>query len=235
MLRNDFVKNPMNYVRPSKIYQIMFLKVSKSFGNVLFAYCTHILSFGFGFYIMLHKDIDLLSKQSGELNVSETKNKSEEYKYFDTPYYSVLKTLTMFIGEIEFSDIPMEGSNVNYVLGWFYYLLFLLTVVLVLMNLLNALAISDISKIIEDSKIEYMLSNIRDVDDEMDKFSLNPLSIIAQVILCPFIVCFLPCLWGLMYWCGKENFERFWKTPTSFDAIDADSGKFTLDMAFDKR
>merc|ERR1712126_729485 len=130
---------------------------------------------------------------------------------------------------------PMEGSNVNYVLGWFYYLLFLLTVVLVLMNLLNALAISDISKIIEDSKIEYMLSNIRDVDDEMDKFSLNPLSIIAQVILCPLIVIFLPCLWGLMYWCGAENFERFWKTPTSFDAIDADSGKFTLDMAFDKR
>ena len=235
MLRNDFVKNPMNYVRPSKIYQIMFLKVLKSFSNVLFAYSSQIISFGLGFYIMLHMDIALLSKDSGELNVSENKTKSEEYKYFDTPYYSLLKTLTMFTGEIEFSDIPMKGSNVSYVLGWSYYLLFLLTVVLVLMNLLNALAISDISKIIEDSKIEYMLSNIRDVEYGMDKFSLNPLSIIAQGLLCLLIVCFLPCIWGFMYWCEEDDLERFWRTRTSFDAINADTGAFTLDMDYDKR
>ena len=94
---------------------------------------------------------------------------------------------------------------------------------------------SDISKIIEDSKIEYMLSNIRDVNDDMDKFSLNPLSIIAQGFLFPLIVCFLPCIWVFMYWYEEENLERIWKTRTSFDAIDADSGKFTLDMAYDKR
>ena len=129
----------------------------------------------------------------------------------------------------------MEGGGVGYALGWLYFLGFVLTIALVLMNLLNALAISDVSKIIEDSKIEYMLSNIRDVNDGMDKFSLNPLSIIAQVLLFPLIVCFLPCIWGFMYWFEEEDLERFWRARTSFDAIDADSGKFTLDKAYDKR
>ena len=51
----------------------MFLKVLKSFGNVLYAYHAQIISFSLGFYIMLHQDIALLSKESGELNVLENK------------------------------------------------------------------------------------------------------------------------------------------------------------------
>ena len=95
MLRNDFVNNPMNYVRPSKIYQIMFLKVLKSFSNVLFAYSSQIISFGLGFYIMLHMDIALLSNESGELIVSENKSSSEEYKYFDTPDSFEISAISM--------------------------------------------------------------------------------------------------------------------------------------------
>ena len=81
-------------------------------------------------------------------------------------------------------------------------------VVLVLMNLLNALAISDISKIIDDSRIEYMLSNIRDVNDDMDKFVINPLSIMIFGVLCPLIVCCLPCIYGAMYYLGIEDLNE---------------------------
>ena len=31
----------------------------------------------------------------------------EEYKYFNNPWLSLVKTGTMFVGEIEFSDIPI--------------------------------------------------------------------------------------------------------------------------------
>jgi len=37
-----------------------------------------------------------------------------------------------------------------------------------------------------------------------------------------------------MYWFEEEDLERFWRTRTSFDAIDADSGTFILDKAHDK-
>ena len=49
------------------------------------------------------------------------KNKTDEkdycgndkpYHFFDTPWLSLLKTSTMFLGELEFSDIPMDGGNV---------------------------------------------------------------------------------------------------------------------------
>lgn len=134
----------------------------------------------------------------------------------------------MFTGEIEFSDIPLEGSNVSFVLGWGYFLTFLLMVVLVLMNLLNALAISDISKIVDDSRIEYMLSNIRDVNNDMDKFVLNPLNIMIFVVQLPWIVCCLPCIYGAMFCFEIEDLKELARPQHYLDKIDVDSGVFKL-------
>jgi len=36
------------------------------------------------------------------------KKKAEEYPFFDDPFLSMIKTTTMFVGEIEFSDIPVD-------------------------------------------------------------------------------------------------------------------------------
>jgi hypothetical protein len=38
------------------------------------------------------------------------RNSSDYYPFFDDPFLSLVKTTTMFVGEIEFSDIPVEGS-----------------------------------------------------------------------------------------------------------------------------
>ena len=43
----------------------------------------------------------------------------------------------MFVGELEFEDLPIEG------VGYLYFLTFVFVIVVVLMNLLNGLAVSD--------------------------------------------------------------------------------------------
>ena len=61
-------------------------------------YSFFVVAFALGFYIMLHRDT----------SYSEEK-KVEEYPFFDDPFLSMIKTTTMFVGEIEFSNIPIEG------------------------------------------------------------------------------------------------------------------------------
>ena len=50
----------------------------------------------------------------------------------------------MFVGELEFSDIPIDRSSILMPLSYLYFLSFVLLIVVVLMNLLNGLAVSDI-------------------------------------------------------------------------------------------
>ena len=36
---------------------------------------------------------------------------SDHYVYFDSPWTSLVKTSTMFVGELEFSDIPIDTES----------------------------------------------------------------------------------------------------------------------------
>ena len=53
-----------------------------------------------------------------------------------------MKTVIMFAGEMDYTDI-----NIQHPLGYVLFLLFVFLMVIVLMNLLNGLAVSDIHKI----------------------------------------------------------------------------------------
>ena len=55
-----------------------------------------------------------------------------------------MKSLTMFVGELEFSNIPIDKESSFMSLSYLYFLAFVLLIVVVLMNLLNGLAVSDI-------------------------------------------------------------------------------------------
>ena len=61
----------------------------------------------------------------------------------------------MFIGELEFSDIPFN-SPFSYV----FFLLFIFLIVVVLMNLLNGLAVSDTGLIREEAEIHAHVSRV---------------------------------------------------------------------------
>ena len=92
------------------IYVTMFYKILETFGTFLIWYSFFLVAFSLGFYIMLHKD----SPAGGD-----------DYAFFNDPWLSLVKTSTMFVGEIEFSDIPIDLENGLWPLGYIFLLGFI--------------------------------------------------------------------------------------------------------------
>jgi len=120
-------------------YLTMFYRVLKTFLLFLTWYSFFIIAFGLGFYILLHKDTGV----------------EQEYPYFDHLELTLVKTFSMFVGELEFSDIPLD-SHFSRV----YFLSFVFLIVVVLMNLLNGLAVSDTGLIREQAEIHAYICRV---------------------------------------------------------------------------
>ena len=78
----------------------MFSTVVGTFLRFLAWYAIIIVAFGIAFYIMFHKD-----HAGTELN--------EEYPFFDTLALALFKTSAMFVGELEFADIPFTSNALS--------------------------------------------------------------------------------------------------------------------------
>uniref|UniRef100_A0A0K2VB98 Transient receptor potential cation channel protein painlesslike [Acyrthosiphon pisum] n=1 Tax=Lepeophtheirus salmonis TaxID=72036 RepID=A0A0K2VB98_LEPSM len=133
------------------IYVTMFYKVLKTFFFFLLWYSFFIFAFALGFYIMLHKDIpgyDL---------------KNDEYTFFNYPWLSLVKTSTMFVGEIEFADIPINVNSKLSPLSYAFLLSFVFLILVVLMNLLNGLAVSDTGLIRAKAEIVSFVSRVETI------------------------------------------------------------------------
>ena len=112
------------------VYVHMFYKVMGTFFFFLIWFVLFIVAFGLGFYIMLHKD-------PGDVG-------EDEMVFFNKPWTALVKTSTMFVGELEFSDIPIDlnigdTDQANHLapLAYLFFLSFVFLIVVVLMNLLN--------------------------------------------------------------------------------------------------
>ncbi len=95
-------------------------------------------------------------------------NRDSEYYYFDSPWLALVKTSTMFVGELEFSDIPIDalasdGSLFGPIVGYLFLLAFVFLIVVVLMNLLNGLAVSDTGIIREKAEIVSAISRVETI------------------------------------------------------------------------
>ena len=151
LLFNMLARNP-NFHRQN-IHLTMFFKVMQMFVKIFLIFAPYIFAFGLFFYVSLHNDL------SGELNketevmdrvdscsdirkeiIQRINEKGDEKgEFLDKVGFSVLKTLAMFVGELEFSDIPFD--NVPY-FSHVAFLIFVFLIVVVLMNLLTGLAVS---------------------------------------------------------------------------------------------
>ena len=78
---------------------------------------------------------------------------SDHYVYFDGPWTSLVKTITMFVRELEFSDIPIDPSSGLACISFGFLVVFVFFIVVILMNLLNGLAVSDTGIIMEKAEI----------------------------------------------------------------------------------
>jgi len=68
---------------------------------------------------------------------------------------SVAKTMTMFVGELEFGDLPVKTAA-----GYVFLLSFVFLIPVVMMNLLNGLAVGDIAEIREEAEITCYASQV---------------------------------------------------------------------------
>ena len=133
----------------------MFYKVLNSFFFFLLWYSLFLIAFGMGFYIMLHDDS--LVKDPHGLE-EEDKN-----KYFNRTWTSLVKTSAMFVGELEFSDLPMNTNSYLGMLAYTFFLAFIFLIVVVLMNLLNGLAVSDTGLIRDEAEVVGWTSRVEHI------------------------------------------------------------------------
>jgi len=121
------------------IYSTMFYRVLKTFISFLTWYSLFIIAFGLCFYILLHED----------------NGQEADYPFFNHLGLCLVKTFSMFVGELEFSDIPFNSP-----FSYFFFMTFVFFIVVVLMNLLNGLAVSDTGLIREQAEIHAHVSRV---------------------------------------------------------------------------
>ena len=66
------------------------------------------------------------------------------------------KSMAMFVGELEFSDIPFTNNPISTIM----FISFIFFIVVVLMNLLNGLAVSDITIIRDEAEVLSLKSQV---------------------------------------------------------------------------
>ena len=149
------------------IYVTMFIKVLKTFIFFFTWYCLFIIAFGLGFFILLHK--------TGE------DHDDSDYVFFDKVWTSLVKTTTMFVGELEFSDIPVDLNSKFAPLAYVFFLSFVFLIVVVLMNLLNGLAVSDTGLIREQAEIYSYRSQVETISTFESMLLGDPFDFLSNV------------------------------------------------------
>jgi len=126
-------------------YISMFGRISFNFTKFLSLFLSLIISFGLCFFIMFHHPPGAKNADGEDIN-----------PYFETTSKALLKTIIMSLtGEIEFENLEFSTE-----LGKIVFLLFVFFIMLVLVNLLNGLAVSDIALIQKEAEIMSQVSRV---------------------------------------------------------------------------
>lgn len=121
------------------LYVQMFTKVAVNFAKFLLAYCCLLIAFGLSFGVLFNS-----------------------YPAFKTIHWTMLKTITMMSGELEFEDIfyddryPIQFPVTSH--GMFFA--FVLLVTIILTNLLVGLAVSDIQALQESAGLDRLTRQV---------------------------------------------------------------------------
>ena len=121
----------------------------RTFLHVLVGYSFFIVAFAMGFYLLLH-------------NVTVTSD--QDFIFFDDMGLSVVKTFTMFVGELDVGDIPLADNfeSTDVFLGkefrYLYLLAFVFLIVIVMMNLLVAIAVNDIKQLFKTARRDQLMN-----------------------------------------------------------------------------
>ena len=126
-------------------YIAMFSKVSANFAKFLTWFMAFIIAFGLCFFIIFHHPEGATNEDGEEIN-----------GYFVNPSKSLMKTIIMSLtGEIEFEGIEFSTEPSRII-----FLVYVFFIMLVLVNLLNGLAVSDIADIQKQAEIMSHISRV---------------------------------------------------------------------------
>ena len=115
---------------PIPIYVNMFTTVLKTYVFILLSYSAFIISFAYSFFLIFNSQYDRSSENDQTQKITEP----EDDKIWSSIGYSIVKTVVMFIGEMDYNDLIF-----GHWLGYVIFTLFAFLVVIVLMNILNGL------------------------------------------------------------------------------------------------
>jgi hypothetical protein len=117
---------------------MMLRAVSKSFIRIFSLYCIMLTAFAFAFYSIF----GLYGKKMDDLSKTNDSEECDHDKYnnFKSIGISMVKTFVMFTGEFDAQSIQFHKNVVGYVV----FMVFIFFGAVVMMNLLNGLAVSDI-------------------------------------------------------------------------------------------
>ena len=118
----------------------MFTTVARTYFNIIVSYIPFLLAFAFVFSLIYNVKNGETQTQTNSTATADSED--EEYDHFGTIFASLVRTLVMLTGEFNYPDIPMKHW-----LGRVIFTIFIFLMVIVIMNLLNGLAVSDINKI----------------------------------------------------------------------------------------
>merc|ERR1719312_200686 len=92
-------------------------------------------------------------------------SKDGDYIYFNSPWTALIKTSTMFVGELEFADVAgvINVDSPMAPLAFAFLLAFVFLIVVVLMSLLNGLAVSDTGVIQAKAEIVGYISRVETI------------------------------------------------------------------------
>ena len=78
---------------------------------------------------------------------------NEDFVFFNSPFLAIMKTLTMFIGELDFADIPnTDTDDLSHFPTFGIIIIFMFTMMVILMNLLNGLAVADVGELLQEAE-----------------------------------------------------------------------------------
>ena len=113
------------------------------------------------------------SAKDNTTNKEEAKVEAEEDAGFDEIYKVSFKIIAMFVGELDYGALPF---NTHQIFNYVTFVLFVYLVVLVMMNLLTGVALTDVEELKNESgdrtwhEIMFKINFI----DKVHKFSENP-------------------------------------------------------------
>ncbi|XP_067833241.1 transient receptor potential cation channel subfamily A member 1-like [Heptranchias perlo] len=119
----------------SGIYVVMFGEILKTLFQIMILFFFLILAFGLAFYILLY-----------------------EQMAYGTPVLSLMKTLAMMLGDINYNEnffVPYITNRMPYpILTFAVLIMFMLLVPILLMNLLIGLAVGDIAEVQRNASLK---------------------------------------------------------------------------------